>query len=126
MDDNHEGIHAEKPVPPWERPGCFRLDCEPHRGNLLQWIGIASAFLGCYSVCLLCIPFASSLLATVGLPLGITTRHLALHDLELMKKGRIDPRGKSKTTEGLRGTLIALVSSCLGFLHWTVLVWGEH
>jgi hypothetical protein len=38
MDENCEAIQAEKPVPPWERPGCFRQGCEPHRGDLLWWL----------------------------------------------------------------------------------------
>ncbi len=124
MDNNHESIQTEKPVPPWERPGCFRLDCEPHRGNLLWWTGIAGAFVGCYSVCLLCAPIASPFLTSAGLLLGSTTRHFALHDLRLMERGWIDRRGRRKTADGLRGSLIALVSSWLGLVLWAVLIWG--
>jgi hypothetical protein len=40
------GIQAEKPAPPWERPGCFRLDCGPHRGELLWWLGYAGFAFG--------------------------------------------------------------------------------
>jgi hypothetical protein len=25
-------------VPPWKRPGGFRLDAEPHRGEFLRWL----------------------------------------------------------------------------------------
>ena len=28
-------IQADKPIPPWEQPGCFRLDREPPRASLL-------------------------------------------------------------------------------------------
>jgi hypothetical protein len=46
IDEHREGIQADKPGPPWERPGCFRLDCEPHRGELLWWLAYEGFFLG--------------------------------------------------------------------------------
>jgi hypothetical protein len=27
------GIQSEKPIPPWNRPGCIRRDYEAHRGT---------------------------------------------------------------------------------------------
>ena len=34
------------PVPPWELPGNFRRDCEPHRAGLLQALALLSAGTG--------------------------------------------------------------------------------
>lgn len=69
MDDHREGIQADKPVPPWELPGCFRLDCEPHRGDMLKRLAIAGLIVGQATVCL---PF----LLVVGIPLSVITWYL--------------------------------------------------
>src|SRR4051812_40126339 len=37
---------TDRPVPPWELPGNFRLDCEPHRAQLLQVLRGLSLGLG--------------------------------------------------------------------------------
>jgi hypothetical protein len=65
MNDNHDGIQAEKPIPPndnrngiqteklippWEQPGFFQLNREPHRGTLLYWLALPSAFLCCLNI----------------------------------------------------------------------------
>jgi hypothetical protein len=68
MDDNRTDIQTKKSVPPWERPGCFRLDCEPHRGMLLRWMGRASLIIGCISF--IPLPFP---IPVVGLPFCLTT-----------------------------------------------------
>jgi hypothetical protein len=38
-------IQREKPPPPWELPGHFRLDCQPHRARLLFWSAMISLIL---------------------------------------------------------------------------------
>jgi hypothetical protein len=50
MGEHREGIQADKPIPPWEQPGCFRLDCKPHRSPLLSVMGIASGILGGFAI----------------------------------------------------------------------------
>jgi hypothetical protein len=42
MDDHRDGIQTDKPIPPRERPSCFHMDCEPHRGNFLWWLACAT------------------------------------------------------------------------------------
>jgi hypothetical protein len=84
--ENRVGIQIDKPVPPWERPGCFRMDCERHRGNLLSRLALAS-FLLSVSCC-------GSFL---GIPLGFWCWRMAKQDLAKMKVGLIDRRGKKLT-----------------------------
>ena len=59
-DDHRKSIQADKPIPPWELPGRFRLDCEPHRGLMLEWIALASMIAVGLSV--VPIPFLGSAL----------------------------------------------------------------
>jgi hypothetical protein len=79
------GIQANKPLPPWEHPGCFRLDCKPHRGTLLVWMAAAS--VACSAV----------LLGPLVLPLTLTTWWLARRDLARMREGMTDPSGEQRT-----------------------------
>jgi hypothetical protein len=88
MDEHREGIQAEKPVQPWERPGCFRRDCEPHRGDMLWWLGCAGFVLGNLAM----IPCFAGLPNLLSIPLGLTTWMLARSDLAKMQKGVMDPR----------------------------------
>src|SRR5437879_4922791 len=57
-------------VPPWERPGAVRRDCEPDRNWLLKPLGIARLILGALSVCVV-------LPGLLGLAAGVTTCALA-------------------------------------------------
>jgi hypothetical protein len=68
MDDHREGIQADKPISPWEQPGCFRMDCEPHRGELLRGAGRVVFSSGAISL----IPFGF-LVAPLAVPLGVAT-----------------------------------------------------
>ena len=108
MDDHREGIQVEKSVPPWERPGCFRLDCEPHRAGLLRLMGTASLIAGFLSL-LLPFPFL-----VIGLPLSVMTWLMARSDLAKMHKGLMDPGGKGVAMgareEGLGGLVLNLLS----------------
>jgi hypothetical protein len=49
---------------PWERPGAFRRDGEPHRGDLLIFLARLSVVFSALSLCL--VP-----LAVIVLPLGV-------------------------------------------------------
>jgi hypothetical protein len=115
MDDHREGIQAEKPLPPWEQPGCFRRDCEPHRGDLLWWLGFASLFLGFLAL----VPCCGWIPGLVGIPLGLCSRYLAKGDLAKMRAGRMDPSG-----EGITASALALSNNGLGFSILGTVLWG--
>jgi hypothetical protein len=112
-------------VPPWEHPGAYRRDCEPHRGEVLSALGTLSILLSLIG----CISLGAS--AIVGFPLGLLVLYLARRDLAKMKVGQMDPHGASLTrsawclsvrTEGerdgghgeleSRGVLALFKSSC--------------
>jgi hypothetical protein len=102
MDDNRDGIRTEPPVPPWEQPGCFRRDCEPHRGNLLWWLGCAGFVVGILAL-LPCCGWEPGLL---GIPFGLCNRYLTRKDLARMRAGRMDPNGEIVTAQaGYLGNL---------------------
>lgn len=115
MDDHREGIQIEQPVPPWEQPGCFRMDCEPHRGELLIGAGRAVLILGIVSL----LPFGF-LLAPLAVPLGLATWFLALSDLGKMRQGLMDPDGKNLTTAAWKMSLGGVLMALLGSLIWFV------
>jgi hypothetical protein len=142
MNDNRDSIQAEKPVPPWEQPGFFRLDCEPHRGTLLNWLAFPSLFLCYFSILVQFVFFWSALHAHHGLwsaftnprylnvcaigltfsllgaPLSLASWVIARHDLVIMSKGLMDPAGEKKTSGawlmGLVGLLVCgvLIAYC--------------
>src|SRR5262249_2725145 len=112
MDHHHEGIQVEKPIPPWERPGCFRMDCEPHRAGLLRLLRPATVIAGLLSM----LPFP---FLVIGLPLSVTTWLMAGSDLAKMHKGQMDPGGKGLAIQaraaGLGGLVLNLLSGgCWG------------
>src|SRR5262245_58843048 len=113
MNDHHEGIQVEKPIPPWERPGCFRMDCELHRAGLLRLMGAASL-----TASFLSIPFPLPFLA-IGLALCVITRLMARSDLAKMHKGLMDSGGMGLATEAQEAGLIGFVLNLL-----SVVVWG--
>jgi hypothetical protein len=115
-------------VPPWEQPGGFRLDGEPHRGDLLSGLGNTALVAGFFAFALaslglglLCLP--------VALPLGLAVWAAARRDLARMGRGLMDPRGEDKTEEarlsgraamwlGLLGVVLALPLLLLGVRPW--------
>ena len=105
MSDPRTGIQTNKPIPPWELPGCFRRDGEPHRGVLLQRMGTASVLVSAAALtpCLFGLPVA------FGLPLSLATWILARSDLSKMQKGLMDPAGKSLTSYARYLALAGLV-----------------
>src|SRR5919199_599959 len=87
MDNGNQGGGAftDRPIPPWELPGNFRRDCEPHRAQVVQVLaglglsaGAGTAFLGVGVAGALCmgppprtvtnVLAASSVLGVVALP----------------------------------------------------------
>ncbi len=157
MNDNHDGIQADKPippnddcngiqaeksVPPWEQPAFFRLNREPHRGTLLYWLALPSAFL-CYlnivvqmgyfgyilhrrygiwsaftdrvylNICANALTFS-----LLGIPFNLAVWLIARHDLAMMRTGLMDAAGEKQTRRarlmGLAGLLVCgfLVAYC--------------
>jgi hypothetical protein len=112
-----EGGFTDRPLPPWELPGNFRRDCEPHRAGLLRLL--AALIVGAGGLCLLVstaefwpIPSAallslSALAGAAGVTaLGIWVWTLARKDVALMRLGLMDPRGEGGTRRA--GWLAAL------------------
>ena len=114
MDDHREGIQAEKPVLPWEHPGCFRRDCEPHRGEILKVMAILGLIVSQLSMCL-------PLLLVIGMPLNVTTWYLARLDLAKMRKGLMDPSGQKVTTDSQRTAVFAFAICIIWTATWATL-----
>jgi len=94
---------------PWERPGEVRRDCEPHRGRLLLWLGIASWVCGLASLALV-VP------ALLGLALGLTTLVLARRDLAKMEAGLMDPAGAGLVRRASGYAVVGTILSLVGLL----------
>jgi len=100
---------------PWEQPGQVRRDVEPHRGVLLLAVGWAGAVLVGFSFLLEGVAhFAkhdaflwfSFFFALAGLPLGVSACGMAVHDLEAVLAGVLDPAGEAAARRTLLlGTL---------------------
>ena len=111
---------------PWEQPGAFRRDCEPHRGGLIRGLGLASLLLGippavtltlllsqmCHEPDMLSgLPFAPVALVALVAPgaafafsslvLGVASWVLARRALREMAAGLVDPGGLAPTRRGL-------------------------
>ena len=114
MDEHREGIQADKPIPPWERPGCFRRDCEPHRGDMLWWLGNISLFLGVFALSP-CVGWVPGLL---GIPLSLCSRYLAKADLVKIRAGLMDPAGEKATAQAVYVSTQGLWCSIIGTVIW--------
>jgi ABC-type dipeptide/oligopeptide/nickel transport system permease component len=111
-----DGI-TDRPVPPWELPGAFCRDGEPHRADWLCRVGRAGCGAALFAwVISLPITFAAVsdsvrwrnakvsaalvvLFALPGLLLGITAMAQARRDLGLMLRGMMDPSGRGRTAD---------------------------
>jgi hypothetical protein len=100
-------------VPPWERPGAVRRDCEPDRNWLLGPLGGFSLACGALSFLPCCFP-----VAVVGVPLGLTTWLLARRDLARMRAGEMDRRGAKKTGQAVWEGRFGLFSCLALGLYW--------
>jgi hypothetical protein len=107
-----DGI-TDRPVPPWELPGAFRRDAEPHRADWLS--GLANAAYGACSLAfVISTPIVlvavvggreeaevgAAVLAISALPgllLGAVALAQARRDLGLMLRGLMDPGGQDRT-----------------------------
>jgi hypothetical protein len=119
---------------PWERPGSFRLDCEPHRGVLLvrlAWAGLSCALGTILATLIMCvIPFPHGLFGGfVSLPLTIGVVLTAKYDLRQMNRGERDPSGRELTEQahalaGL-GTLLVFMLYLFECLLYAGLISGQ-
>jgi len=100
---------------PWEEPGNFRLDCEPHRGPLLMLLASASLGIGVLSFCLL-VP------GLVGLPLAVTVWLMAARDQKQMRAGRLDPRGLAQARIAYQYADAAVALNAFGIVVMLLLV----
>ena len=80
-----------------------RRDYEPHRGSLIISLGNVSMILGGLSLCML------GFGAAVSIPVGVLAWLMANRDLELMRQGRMDPRGKAQTETGRTGAIAGII-----------------
>jgi hypothetical protein len=81
----------------------IRRDYEPHRGPLIVSLGNVSMIVGGLSLCML------GFGAVISVPLGVLAFLMANRDLELMREGRMDPRGKAQTETGRTGALAGII-----------------
>jgi hypothetical protein len=83
--------------------GFNRLDAEPHRGALIASLGNVSLITGGLALCL----FGTT--AVVSVPLGIAAWVMASHDLDLMRRGLMDARGRQQTANGRTAAVLGVV-----------------
>jgi hypothetical protein len=109
-----EDIQADKPVPSWKRPGYFRRDCEPHRGDILWEFGCAAFVLGILAL----VPCLGWVPGLLGIPLGLCCRYLAKADLAKIRMGLMDPTGEAVTYSAEELSTCGLVYSVAGTVVW--------
>ena len=94
----------------------IRRDLEPHRGSLILSLGNVSMIVGGLSLC------TFGLGAVVSVPVGILAWLMANHDLERMREGRLDPRGKARTETGRTGAIAGVILGVI-FAAFYALLW---
>jgi hypothetical protein len=115
-------------VPPWQLPGNFRLDAEPHSGPLVRdlanaaWVGAVLSH-ACLPVCCLGAPAlvvgAVALCAAfLGAVLAPAAWLLAGRDLAGMEAGRIDRRGEGEAHFARQRGRVAFVLAVVAGLLW--------
>ena len=92
-----------------DRPGAVRRDWVPHRGRLVEGLGVASLF--CFVPGLLgtLLGPVGMAVALVGIGLAATALMLGRRDLRAMDTNHIDPRGRTQTEVGSICGLIGVV-----------------
>jgi hypothetical protein len=114
VDDLREDIEDDESIPPWERPGCFRMDCEPHRGDMLWWLGNISLILGVLAL----VPCCGWMPGLLGIPLGLCSKYLAKGDLAKIRAGPMDPYGEGLTKSAMNLSSGGLWCSIIGTVVW--------
>lgn len=107
---NPQDAQSDFTTRPWEGPGAVRRDCSIHRGSLLRPMGVTGMMLGALAVPTL-IP------GVVALPICAWVRAMALRDLDLIRRGLLDPDGQEPTVRALAdaraGILITLFAAAV-------------
>lgn len=108
----------EAHLPPWEQPGAVRRDCEPHRGDFLAWLSIASSICGAPPSCIYWPPLSlfAHAPSVIGLPLGILVFVLARRDLARMRCGLMDPAGQRSTNSARIAALVGVVLNAIALV----------
>jgi hypothetical protein len=125
-----EGI-TDRPVPPWELPGAFRRDGEPHRADWLYRLAQAARWATALAMVQAGPTFfpavggsvrgpgaevlaaGALLFALPGFLLAITAVAQARSDLGLMYRGLMDPSGRGRTADAAHIGREAVVFSFL-------------
>jgi hypothetical protein len=97
------------------RSGPPRPAEQPHRGPMIANLANASLMFGVLALC-------GGVTALIGLPVGIVAWVMANGDLEAMRLGVVDRRGR-KQTESARGNAITGVIFCALFAGGWIVLW---
>jgi hypothetical protein len=97
----------------------MRRDSVPHRGKLISRLGNVSLIVGAASLCTCGLGFLAAL------PLGITAWVMANHDLEQMRTGAMDARGRPETESGRIGAVVGIVLSMLFACFYALMYAGK-
>jgi hypothetical protein len=100
---------------PWEQEGAMRLDCEPHRGDFVRFLGRVSLAFGIGACC-------CAVTGLLALPTGIIAWLMARADLAKMRRGLMDRGGERKTRQGMDDGVIGILSGLLGLILYGLLV----
>jgi hypothetical protein len=104
--------------PPWERPGAYRRDGQPHRNGALMALGVASCVIGFASI------FSwFSILSPLGLAFGLWGWHWSRIDLQQMETGLVDPRGREDAEHAWGCAVGGVMLSTCAFVLFVLLLW---
>ncbi len=93
----------------------MRLDCEPHRGKFVRFLGSLSLAFGILACC-------CAITGLLAVPTGIAAWLMARADLAKMRKGLMDRGGEGKTQQGLNDGIIGIMFGLLGVILYGLLV----
>jgi hypothetical protein len=96
------GLDLEEQGDGYTRRAPVRHDAEPHRGGVIQALGIVSLVTGVIWV-----------LFPIGLPLGIAAWVMGHRDLRKMEAGTMDPNGRKRTRDGRLCGIVGTVLNCV-------------
>lgn len=100
-------------------PFWVRRDCEPHRGPLIQALGVASILLSVLTFPLALVTWGifrmpvGAGLGLLALGLGVAAWLLSTRDLARMEQGLMDPQGRPRTLAGRQCGILGVVFSLL-------------
>jgi hypothetical protein len=113
-DEEFEDDRDLRPARRRRTGGTPRQDLPPHRGPVIANLGNLALIFGIFALC-------GGVSAVVGLPLGIIAMVMATGDLEAMRAGRLDGRGRIQTETGRGNAIAGIVVSAVFAVGWIVL-----